>query len=141
MRNAGDVVRVDVAIEPSGRSKGYALVEYASPEDAVNAINTLTDTEVDGRLIFVREDREQSVQPALHEVPHAHGGGGGGGVSGGQQCRVFVGNLDWQVGWQEVKDAMRAVGDVVRAEVLYEPSGRSKVGPARLAHLAPWPGC
>lgn len=38
---------------------GCGIVEYSTPEEAQNAMATLTDTILDGRPIFVREDREQ----------------------------------------------------------------------------------
>lgn len=38
---------------------GCGIVEYQSPQDAQRAINMLNDTELKGRLIFVREDREE----------------------------------------------------------------------------------
>ncbi|CAM9195112.1 unnamed protein product, partial [Sphacelaria rigidula] len=58
MRSAGEVVRADVMRDASGRSKGCGIVEYRTPMEAQTAITTLLDTELKGRLIFVREDRE-----------------------------------------------------------------------------------
>lgn len=52
------VVRADVMRDASGRSKGCGIVEYRTAMEAQTAINTLLDTELKGRLIFVREDRE-----------------------------------------------------------------------------------
>jgi RNA recognition motif-containing protein len=43
---------------PDGRSKGCGLVEFSTPEEAQRAIAELNDTELMGRMIFVREDRE-----------------------------------------------------------------------------------
>ncbi|KAJ3202311.1 hypothetical protein HDU82_007447 [Entophlyctis luteolus] len=40
--------------------------------------------------------------------------------------RVYVGNLAYEVGWQDLKDYMRQAGDVVFADVLTLPGGRSK---------------
>ena len=57
MRQAGNVLHADIMMESGGRSKGCAIVEYATPEEAANAIATLADTNLDGRPIFVREDR------------------------------------------------------------------------------------
>lgn len=54
-------MRVLLAIvleESNGRSKGCGLVEYASSDEAAKAIAELNNTELEGRLIFVREDRE-----------------------------------------------------------------------------------
>jgi len=63
------------------------------------------------------------------------GGGGGGGfstngaapVSAGPSNRVYVGNLPWQTSWQDLKDHMRQAGNVVRADVFVDETGRSKV--------------
>jgi RNA recognition motif-containing protein len=38
---------------------GCGIVEFSSPLDAQRAINQLNDTPLMGRLIFVREDREE----------------------------------------------------------------------------------
>ena len=57
-KQAGTVLHADVMMGQDGRSKGCGLVSFASARDARNAINTLHDSELDGRMIFVREDRE-----------------------------------------------------------------------------------
>ena len=58
-KSAGDVAYADVMREPGGRSKGCGIVEFTNSRDAQNAIATMHNTELDGRLIFVREDREE----------------------------------------------------------------------------------
>ena len=57
MNSAGSVVRADVLMGGDGRSKGCGIVEFASEEDARTARDTLHDTEILGRKIFVREVR------------------------------------------------------------------------------------
>lgn len=42
----------------AGRSKGWGIVEFETPEEALAAINTLNGVELGGRTILVREDRE-----------------------------------------------------------------------------------
>ena len=42
----------------SGRSKGCGIVEFSTADEAAEAMASLTDTELDGRVIGVREDRE-----------------------------------------------------------------------------------
>ena len=131
MKSTGhDVTRADVMTTMDGRSKGCGIVEFATAEGAKQAVLTMNDTELMGRQIFVREDRED------------RGGGGGGGFgsrnaggggshrfSSGEQAqsrRVYVGNLSWDVAWQDLKDHMRQAGEVVHAEVICEHNGRSK---------------
>ena len=61
LRDAGEVKHAEVFTEGGkggARSKGCGIVEYFDARDANRAIQTLTDTELMGRLIFVREDRE-----------------------------------------------------------------------------------
>lgn len=108
-----EVTRSDIMKFGDGRSKGYGIVEFATVEGAQHAVLTLNDKQLKGRPIFVREDREARGQ----------------GFSSGEQAqgrRVYVGNLSWDVNWNILKDHMRQAGEVVHAEVMSEPSGRSK---------------
>lgn len=40
--------------------------------------------------------------------------------------QVFVSNLTYEVGWQDLKDHMRQGGNVLRADVFIGADGRSK---------------
>ena len=54
---AADIAQADVFTERSGRSRGCGIVEFATVEMAKNAMVAMNNTELDGRMIFVREDR------------------------------------------------------------------------------------
>lgn len=81
--------------------KGCGIVAFATEEGAQQAIATLNDTELGGRKIFVREDRE--AQPMAPVRPK-------------RGFRVYVGNLSWNVKWQELKDHMKLAGNVIHAD-------------------------
>jgi hypothetical protein len=49
---------------PDGRSKGCGIVEFSTRGRGAGCL-TLNDTELYGRQIFVREDREDSRHPAV----------------------------------------------------------------------------
>ena len=51
----GDVIRADVMTDQGGRSRGCGIVEFANPEQAAQAIEQLNNSELKGRMIFVRE--------------------------------------------------------------------------------------
>jgi hypothetical protein len=53
----GEIAQADVFTERSGRSRGCGIVEFTSAEMAKNAMIAMNNTELDGRMIFVREDR------------------------------------------------------------------------------------
>ena len=59
----------------TGRSRGFAFVEMASPADAEAAIAALNGRDLDGRTLKVNEAQER---------PRGGGGGGGGGREGGR---------------------------------------------------------
>ncbi|KAK9457021.1 RNA-binding domain-containing protein [Dipodascopsis uninucleata] len=147
MRKAGDVVFADVLTLPNGMSKGCGIVEYATREQAEHAINTLSNQPLMGRVIYVREDREASMHPvsqSMHSMypSGGHGSGRGSFIPGGGRMahppssgpmvnvapgtQLYVGNLPYSIGWQDLKDLFRQAGSIVRADVFLGPDGRSK---------------
>jgi len=125
----GLVLRADVLEGSDGKSKGCGLVEYADARDAARAVETLNDSELCGRPIFVREDREASASTApVGRGSFMQGGARGGGpaTQGVAGTRLYVGNLAWDVAWQDLKDHFKPCGAVVRADVLEGSDGRSK---------------
>lgn len=66
----------------------FSVVEFQTASDARSAIETLQDTDLMGRLIFLREDREAS----LVAPPATMGRGtfGGGGPAKGGNCKVCI---------------------------------------------------
>ncbi|KAK6582624.1 hypothetical protein PZA11_005032 [Diplocarpon coronariae] len=146
MRSAGEVLFADVLLLPNGMSKGCGIVEYATREQAQQAVNTLSNQNLMGRLVYVREDRE--AEPRFTGPPAAGRGGyeggvaggrggfgggfgggmGGGGVGGGGR-QIYISNLPYTVGWQDLKDLFRQAarnGAVIRADVHVGPDGRPK---------------
>ncbi|CAG8906364.1 unnamed protein product [Penicillium egyptiacum] len=140
MRQAGEVLFADVLLLPNGMSKvgAYTIVEYATRDQAQNAVNTLSNQSLMGRLVYVREDRESEPRfvggpPRGDFGPGARGGFGGGfggpaGAGGGVR-QIYVSNLPFNVGWQDLKDLFRSAaqqGAVIRADVHTDPTGRPK---------------
>jgi RNA recognition motif-containing protein len=65
--SAGQVVSVHIGTDrETGRSRGFAFVEFSSDEQAQNAISTFNDFELDGRKLRVNaaEDRPPRRGPA-----------------------------------------------------------------------------
>lgn len=124
-----EITRADVMQTPDGRSKGCGIVEFETSEGAKQAILTLNDTELMGRQIFVREDREGNNSSSSNNNNSKKQNSASNNFSSGEQAqgrRVYVGNLSWDVAWPELKDHMRTAGNVVHAEVICEHNGRSK---------------
>jgi RNA recognition motif-containing protein len=52
-----NVAQCEVARQHGGRSKGWALVDFATPDEASNAIAQMHNSEIQGRSIIVRVER------------------------------------------------------------------------------------
>ncbi|ELR15584.1 uncharacterized protein ACA1_164640 [Acanthamoeba castellanii str. Neff] len=129
MRKAGNVTRADVFIDETGRSKGCGIVEYSTPEEAQNAIKTLNDTKLDEteRLIFScpaaaavwgevwSVEAVEAVEASTLTL-----------ILTLILILVFIGNLPYTTSWQDLKDRFRQAGNIIRADVLLDTTGRSK---------------
>jgi len=76
---AGEVTTVSIITDrDTGRAKGFAFVEMATDEAALNAIKQLNGKTLDARNITVAEARPQAPRSDF-------GGGGRGGYGGGNR--------------------------------------------------------
>jgi len=148
-RTVGNVIYSNVMEEKPGHSKGCGIVEFETVAEAARAITDLHDSELNGRQIFVREDREDKELFDSRPQGRATGAGrGAGGYSSPaastnagfthrnpappqsgsvQSKRCYVGNLSYRTSWQDLKDHFRQAGTVIYSSVMEEPgTGRSK---------------
>ncbi len=78
--SCGTVTSCSMIIDKfTGKSRGFAFVEMASPADAQKAIEELHGKDFDGRALTVNEARPREERP-----PRSGGGGGGYGGGGGR---------------------------------------------------------
>ncbi|KAF9652568.1 RNA-binding domain-containing protein [Thelephora ganbajun] len=144
MRGAGEVLFAEVLVTPTGVSKGCGIVEFASQEDAQRSVRELSEQILLGRPVFIREDRENESRFGATPVPgkigmamagrglHAappprpphHDHFGQPGSNPGNQ--LYVGNLPYQAGWQDLKDLFRSAGNIIRADINIGADGRPK---------------
>jgi RNA recognition motif-containing protein len=114
-------------------SLGCGVVEFASPEQATIAVNTLNNSELDGRVIRCREDRSLD-----HSVGDASSGGYASRspqlsekkeVAVGDRVldptRLFITSLPWSVTSASLLAILSVAGKVVACDVLFTKKGRS----------------
>jgi len=123
----GEVTHVEILKNPEGRSKGCAIATFASAQQALDVTQALNGSDLKGRPIFIREDREQGDGASSHPTlvppmsnPHPITASGTGNLS------VFVGNLLYETSWQNLKDHMRLAGNVDFVKILTHEDGTSK---------------
>lgn len=132
----GTVTRVNV-LTRNGRSRGMAFVDFESPDEARQAIEALDQTDLDGRTLNVRvadpprprEERHDGVagggardrafgarDRGSYGAPRERFGGADGEAPRERPPRrdpdtmLYVGNLDYSVTWQELRDAFAEAG-------------------------------
>ena len=72
---AGTVTSVNLMLDKmTGKSRGFAFVEYATPEEAGKAVEQFHNKEFQGRALTVNVARPREERP-----PRSGGGYGGGG--------------------------------------------------------------
>jgi RNA recognition motif-containing protein len=141
MRGAGEVLFAEVLVTPTGISKGCGIVEFGSQEDSQRAIRELSEQPLLGRPVFIREDRENESRFGATPVPGKIGMAmAGQGLTVGPPPRpayhnsfgsnpgnqLYVGNLPYQAGWQDLKDLFRSAGNIIRADINIGADGRPK---------------
>jgi RNA recognition motif-containing protein len=58
MRKAGDVIRVDIfQDQDKNRSKGCGVVEFKTQDDCNKALETLNNSELQGRPLYLKYDK------------------------------------------------------------------------------------
>lgn len=81
----GEVTSAKIIFDrETGNSKGYGFVEMANAEEGQAAIAALNETELDGKVIVVKEANDREQKPSR---PPYRGGGGGFQNKGGFQRR------------------------------------------------------
>ncbi|KAJ6615115.1 hypothetical protein B0H10DRAFT_1801875 [Mycena sp. CBHHK59/15] len=143
MRGAGEVLFAEVLVTPTGVSKGCGIVEFASQEDSQRAVRELSEVPLLGRPVFIREDRETEARFGATPVPGKIGMAMAGqglnaappprppshnyfGTQANPGNQLYVGNLPYQAGWQDLKDLFRVAGNIIRADINLGADGRPK---------------
>jgi RNA recognition motif-containing protein len=133
-----NVAQCEVARQHSGRSKGWALIDFGSADEAANAIEQLHDSELESRAIIVRVERPAGgVKPAdnLVRVERIGNSGQHEQKSGGGPARpesssglqIIVRSLPWSTTDEELLGVFEQIGSVVSANVqCHADTGRSK---------------
>jgi len=129
MRTVGNVLNVDVFEDSAGNSKGSAIVEFSHPKDAIRAMTKLNGYILDGREIYVREDRE--ADDFKERAPRKNYSRNRDDdfkerAPRNRDTSIYVGNLPWEISWQDLKDLCNEFGEVAFVDVPVDFQGRSK---------------
>lgn len=109
-KSCGSIDRAEVVEDPkTGRKKGFGMVYFATERAMDNAIHKFDGRDFQGRTLEVRKDKKSSNSQGDNNIFNE-------GTRSG--FRIFVGNLDFDCSWKEVKDLVqRRCGRVEHADI------------------------
>ncbi|KAK9117376.1 hypothetical protein Sjap_016323 [Stephania japonica] len=97
------------------QSRGFGFVTMSTVEEAEKAVETFNRYDMGGRLLTVNKAAPRGARP--ERSPRAFE----------SSCRIYVGNLPWQVDNGRLEQVFSEHGKVVEARVVYDrESGRSR---------------
>ena len=106
----GSVTDVFLPLERgSNKPRGFGFVTMATRASAQDAIEKMDNTELDGRTIRVNESRPKGSGGA---TPRGPGGSGGFNMQGREEVKLYVGNLSFNTGEQEIRREFEKYGTV-----------------------------
>eukprot|EP00938_MAST-03A_sp_MAST-3A-sp1_P003929 g3929.t1 len=118
--NVGKISNVEVKCRADGRSKGWAVVTFASIDAAQEAVDSLDGKEIDGRAIRVEFQRGPGKSRGRRRAKKKPARG-----DAAPSKNIFVGNLPWDVNDDELKDMFSGLSPI-SAEIKQGFDGRSR---------------
>lgn len=138
-KDYGFVTRVDIEETDNGYSKGYGIVLFETNAAARACINSLNGYNLDGRELTVKFDEKESSQVIVTRKRQKFSNTDSQIVGnhfllsdelssqqGSANFQLWVGNLPFNVRWQELKDLCKEYGFVTRVDISTDDDGRSK---------------
>lgn len=130
-KEVAEVERADVKLDDRGKSRGFGVVSFRSYEGVLAAVERLNQTEVDGRIIDVREGKNNSApgqqvstsslyvpsKPQNNEAASSDAFVDLFGPDGEQNTTVYVQNLPAATSDEDLIELFGAVGSVIKAEI------------------------
>uniref|UniRef100_A0A7N0UGY2 RRM domain-containing protein n=1 Tax=Kalanchoe fedtschenkoi TaxID=63787 RepID=A0A7N0UGY2_KALFE len=125
----GPIAHIDLKVPP--KPPGYAFVEFEEARDAEDAIRGRDGYDFTGYRLRVElahggRGSSHSSSSDRHNS-HSSGRGPRGGVSRRSKYRVMVTGLPSSASWQDLKDHMRAAGDVCFSQVFRDGKGTTGI--------------
>lgn len=120
-RANGTVVFANVIRDQSGRSKGWGIVEFSTPEEAARAVLEMNGSELDGRYVMVREDRED------RDAQRGRTKGPSGAPMESSGLQIVVHGIPWAYDDDKLRQIFdEATLNIDNAEVVYGKDSKSR---------------
>jgi len=120
----GPLKNVIIMRDDKGVSKGFGFVNFDSPEQAEAAVNTLNNTDLDGKTVYVgraqkKSEREAELRQKFELMKLEH-------MSKYQGVNLYIKNLDDDVDDDKLRSMFDPFGTITSAKTMKDQRGNSK---------------
>lgn len=112
----GEVTSSYIAVDETGKSKGFAFVNYKDHESAQKAVDELNNKDVKGKPLFVgraqmKQEREEELRRQFEQLKLER-------ISKYQGVNVFIKNLDISVDEDKLREEFGQFGQISSCKVM-----------------------
>jgi len=120
----GDVTSAVLQLDEEGKSKGFGFVNYASHEDAQQAVEALNDTDYNGKRLFVaraqkKAEREEELRRSYEHAKMEK-------LSKYQGVNLYVKNLEDDIDDEKLRGEFEPFGTITSYKIMRDDKGASK---------------
>ncbi|KAH9843051.1 polyadenylate binding protein [Rhodofomes roseus] len=120
----GNVTSAVVQRDDDGRSRGFGFVNYETHEEAQKAVETLHDSEHNGRKLFVtraqkKAEREEELRKSYEQAKMEK-------MSKYQGVNLYIKNLEDDIDDERLRGEFEPFGAITSAKVMRDEKGTSK---------------
>lgn len=120
----GAVTSAIVQVDEEGKSRGFGFVNYENHEEAAKAVDTLHDTELNGRKLFVsraqkKAEREEELRKSYEQAKMEK-------LSKYQGVNLYIKNLEDDVDDEKLRGEFEPFGAITSCKVMRDEKGTSK---------------
>ncbi|WPG97834.1 Nuclear localization sequence-binding protein [Acrodontium crateriforme] len=112
-KSFGAIVNTTIATYPDGKSRGWALVEFADESGAEKAIEGMHDKELGGRRLWVAYHQEKAKTASPRQEVE-------------QVNKIYISNLPFSVSEDYLREAFQKFGNVTDINIAKHPDGNPR---------------
>lgn len=116
----GKITSAKLAVDEEGKSKGFGFVNFASHEEALACVNTVNNTELNGKILYAaraqsKAERAEQLKKKREEQANKYHG-----------VNLYIKNIDDSVDEEKLRKPFSEFGAITSIKIMATEKGQSK---------------